>query len=42
MPGSIHLQLNESHIEPQVDIYRLEIGSDQAHLFNKSKTFLNY
>ncbi|KAH9402367.1 hypothetical protein TYRP_016426 [Tyrophagus putrescentiae] len=36
--GSIHLQLNESHIEPQVDIYRLEVGSNQAHLFNKSKT----
>lgn len=36
--GSIVLNLNESHVEPPVDIYRLEISDEQAHLFNKSSS----
>lgn len=39
--GSIILALNESNVEPPIDIYRLEIADDQAHLFNKSASTPN-
>lgn len=35
--GAIILELNETNVEPPIDIYRLEI-SDEAHLFNKSNS----
>lgn len=31
------MALNESRVEPPVDSFRLEVGDEQAHLFNKSK-----
>lgn len=34
--GAIILELNETNVEPPIDIYRLEISDEQAHLFNKS------
>ncbi|KAF7491839.1 Neural cell adhesion molecule 2 [Sarcoptes scabiei] len=34
--GAIILELNETVVEPPIDIYRLEISDEQAHLFNKS------
>lgn len=33
--GAIILELNETNVEPPIDIYRLEISDEQAHLFNK-------
>lgn len=34
--GMIELALNESRVEPPVDSFRLEVGDEQAHLFNKT------